>query len=97
MISAPKPEVAEECDRLPLALAMVGSMARAALARGRSDPWEHILHRLHSADLDKIKAEFPDYPYPNLLRAIEVSVESLEKEERGTIWIWQSFPKIQSA
>lgn len=75
-------EVAEECDRLPLALAMVGSMARAALERGRSDPWEHILHRLRSADLDKIKAEFPDYPYPNLLRAIEVSLESLGAEEQ---------------
>jgi WD40 repeat protein len=75
-------EVAKECDCLPLALAMVGSMAKAALARGRTDPWEHILHRLLSADLDKIKAEFPDYPYPNLLRAIEVSVESLEQEEQ---------------
>lgn len=75
-------EVAEECDRLPLALAMVGSMARATLARVRPDPWGHILHRLHSFDLDKIKTDFLDYPYPNLLRAIEVSVEDLEPEEK---------------
>jgi len=86
-------EVAEECDRLPLALAMVGSMARAALERGRSDPWEHILHRLLSADLDKIKAEFPGYPYPNLLRAIEVSLESLEPEEQRRYLDLAVFPE----
>jgi WD40 repeat protein len=99
-------EVVEECDNLPLALAMVGSMAKAAqagaeshshelvklemvgsmakaaLKRGRPDPWEHILHRLRSADLEKISVDFPNYQYPNLMRAIEVSVDSLEPEER---------------
>ena len=75
-------EVAEECDRLPLALAMVGSMAKAALKRGRPDPWEHILHRLRSADLEKINVDFPKYLYPNLMRAIEVSVDSLEPDDR---------------
>ena len=68
-------------------------MAKAALARGRTDPWEHILHRLRSADLDKIKAEFPDYPYPNLLRAIEVSVESLEPEEQRRYLELAVFPE----
>ena len=86
-------EVAEECDHLPLALAMVGSMARAALERGRSDPWEHILHRLRTADLEKIKAEFPDYPYPNLLRAIEVSLDSLEPEEQRRYLNLAIFPE----
>ena len=70
-------------------------MAKAALAKGRSEPWEHILHRLHSADLDKIRAEFPDYPYPNLLRAIEVSVESLETEEKRRYLDLAVFPEIQ--
>ncbi len=86
-------EVAEECDCLPLALAMVGSMGKAALARGRTDPWEHILHRLRSADLEKIKADFPDYHYPNLMRAIEVSVESLEPEEQRRYLDLAFFPK----
>jgi len=86
-------EVAEECDRLPLALAMVGSMSRAALARGQSDPWEHILHRLRSADLDKIKADFPDYLYPNLLRAIEVSLEGLERQEQKRYLDLAVFPE----
>jgi len=86
-------EVAEECDHLPLALAMVGSMARAARERGRSDPWEHILHRLLSADLDKIKAEFPGYPYHNLLRAIEVDLEGLEAEEQRRYMDLAVFPE----
>ena len=87
-------EVAVECDNLPLALAMVGSMAKAALAKGRSEPWEHILHRLRSADLDKIKADFPHYRYyPNLMRAIEVSVESLEPEEQKRYLEMAVFPE----
>jgi len=86
-------EVAEECDRLPLALAMVGSMVHAALDKGRPDPWKHVLKRLQSADLDKIKAEFPDYPYPNLLRAIEVSVENLEPEEKKRYLEMAVFPE----
>ena len=70
-------EVAEECGNLPLALAMVGAMAK-----DKPDRWGNILYRLKSADLEKITAEFPDYPYPNLMRAIEVSMEDLESDQR---------------
>jgi WD40 repeat protein len=71
-------EVAKECNNLPLALAMVGAMAK-----GRPDRWRNILHKLESSNLEKIHAEFPSYPYPNLMRAIEVSVEALNPEEKG--------------
>jgi WD40 repeat protein len=37
---------------------------------------------LRAADLEKIKADFPDYPYPNLFRTIEVSVEQLDATTR---------------
>jgi len=70
-------EVAKECNNLPLALAMVGAMAK-----GRPDRWRNILHKLESSNLEKIHAEFPSYPYPNLMRAIEVSVEALNPEEK---------------
>jgi hypothetical protein len=66
-------EIADECGDLPLAIAMVGAMLR-----GREGRWENVLHKLRSADLDKIARQFPNYPYPNLFRAIEVSVEALE-------------------
>ena len=66
-------EVAKECGNLPLALAMIGSMAR-----GKPAQWDASLHRLRNADLEKIKREFPDYAYPNLMRAIQVSVDALD-------------------
>ena len=68
--------VAKECGNLPLALAMVG-------VRVRGDPqgWENVLHRLRHADLEKIQQQFPDYPYRDLLKAIQVSVDSLETEQ----------------
>ncbi len=68
-------EVAGECGHLPLALAMVGAMVR-----GLEDPWPAVLTRLRAADLDKIRQDFPHYPYPDLLRAIRVSVEDLPPE-----------------
>ncbi len=81
-------EIMEECDRLPLALAMVGAMARY-----RPDRWDNIIHKLRSADLVNIKAEFPDYPYPNLLKAIEVSVNALEPDQQRQYLDLAVFPE----
>ena len=71
-------EVARECGNLPLTLAMVGAMVR-----GHPDRWDNALHKLRTADLEKLKRQFPNYPYPNLLKAIEVSVEALEPVDRA--------------
>jgi hypothetical protein len=70
-------EVAEECGYLPLALAMIGAMVR-----GRPDRWSNALQKLRRADLRAIRRDFPDYAYPDLLRAIEVSLDALEPRER---------------
>ena len=64
--------VVRECGRLPLAVAMIGGMVR-----NRPSPWQRALRRLQKADLSRIKETFPHYPYPDLLRAIQVSVEAL--------------------
>jgi hypothetical protein len=69
--------VAEECGYLPLALAMTGGMIR-----GKPGRWGNVLNKLRNADLEKIQRQFPNYPYPNLLRAVEVSVASLEPQIR---------------
>jgi hypothetical protein len=66
-------EIAKECGYLPLALAMIGAMIRL-----RPTAWKDALVRLRRADLGAIKRSFPGYPYPDLLRAIEVSVDALE-------------------
>jgi len=82
-------QVAKECGNLPLALSMLGAMARE---KGPAR-WDGPLHRLQTADLEKIKQEFPDYPYPNLLRAIQVSVDSLEPYLQARYLDFAVFPE----
>ena len=75
---SPLPPQAEailtECGRLPLALAMVGALLRDK----PPERWDSVLNRLRKADLVRIGQSFPDYPYPNLLVALEASIEALE-------------------
>ena len=80
--------VAQECDNLPLALAMIGAMVR-----DKPDRWGNVLHKLRHADLEKIQQDFPHYPYPNLLKAIEVSVDDLGPEMRRQYLDFAVFPE----
>jgi WD40 repeat protein len=67
-------ELIHECGCLPLAVGMIGAMLR-------NKPitlWRRVLEHLRSADLAKIKAQFPDYPHTDLLRTIQVSVDALD-------------------
>ena len=81
-------EVAKECGNLPLALAIVGSMVR-----NEPNEWENVLYRLKSADLDKIKYDFPDYPHPSLFRAIQVSIDALQQEYKNLYFDLAVFPE----
>ncbi|MBV8274800.1 MAG: TIR domain-containing protein [Verrucomicrobia bacterium] len=83
-------EVAKECGYLPLALAMIGAMIRL-----RPAAWKDALGRLQRADLEAIKRNFPGYPYPDLLRAIEVSVEGLDSADRERYLDLAVFPEDQ--
>jgi WD40 repeat protein len=74
-------EVAKECGNLPLALAMAGAMMQS-----KSASWERVLDRLRSADLAKIRYQFPNYPYPDLFRTIQVSVDTLNDPELQTVY-----------
>jgi hypothetical protein len=85
-------EVARECGYLPLALAMIGAMIRSGPKR---TAWPDALARLKRADLDKIKRNFPGYPYPDLLRAIEVSIEGLDSADRERYLDLAVFPEDQ--
>jgi hypothetical protein len=67
-----------ECGGLPLALATIGAMLRAKPPAY----WKHVGNLLSTADLAKIKAQFPDYPHTDLLRAIQVSVDALDARAR---------------
>ncbi|MFI7691306.1 NB-ARC domain-containing protein [Nonomuraea sp. NPDC049655] len=70
-------EVVRECGNLPLALAMAGAMAE-----GRPERWPGVLRRLRESDLGRIRQNFPHYPHPDLLQAIEAGVLVLEPHAR---------------
>jgi hypothetical protein len=75
------PEEAEailrECNRLPLAVAAIGSMVNG---KGRSR-WQLALKKLQNARLDKIPAKFDRYyGYENLFKVFQVSVEDLPEK-----------------
>jgi WD40 repeat protein len=83
-------EVAKECGYLPLALAMIGAMIRL-----RPTAWKDALNRLRRADLAAIKRSLPGYPYPDLLRAVEVSIDALDKTDRERYLDLAVFPQDQ--
>jgi WD40 repeat protein/uncharacterized caspase-like protein len=69
-------EVARECENLPLALSLCGAMVRDGIS------WNDLVDALHEADLSFIeKRQFQDYPNPNVLKAIKVSVDALAKDD----------------
>jgi WD40 repeat protein len=83
-------EVAKECGYLPLALAMIGAMIRL-----RPTAWKDVLDRLRRSDLAAIKRSLPNYPYPNLLRAVEVSIDALDNVDRERYLDLAVFPQDQ--
>jgi WD40 repeat protein len=89
-LSVEAAEVAKKCGYLPLALAMIGAMIRL-----RPTAWKDVLIRLHRADLGAIKRAFPGYPYPDLLRAIEVSIDALEAVDQERYVDLAMFPEDQ--
>ena len=53
------------------------------MLRGKpSTMWKRVHDLLRNADLEKISAQFPDYPYPSLLAAIQVSIDELDATTR---------------
>jgi WD40 repeat protein len=81
-------EIVRECGSLPLAVAMVG-----AQLRGKPDRWPHVLQKLRNADLDRIRQSFPEYPHTDLLRAIEISMDSLDDDLRRRYLDFAVFPE----
>jgi hypothetical protein len=80
--------VARECGYLPLALAMVG-----AFVRQNPESWARALHRLQTADLEKLRRLFPGYEHPTLLAALEASVEALPQAARARYLDLAVFPE----
>jgi hypothetical protein len=81
------PLIAEQCGNLPLALALCG-----ALLRDNPDRWQNLLYRLKHADLGKIQQRLPNYPYLDVFRALQVSVDALAPNERDRYLELAVFP-----
>jgi len=71
-------EVVYECGHLALALAVVGSLMRGK----QDDHWGNVLSKLCSYNLGELQQQFPNYEHPNVLRALQVSVDELDETSR---------------
>ena len=76
-------KVARECGYLPLALSICGAMAKSGIS------WSHILEALQAADLEFIEAQLPNYPDPNVGKALKVSVDFLSSEAPNAVLRYQ--------
>jgi hypothetical protein len=72
------PNMIKECGYLPLVINMIGGMIKA----GGKNSWKYSLQMLQEADLEEISQKFPDYPYPDLFKAIDVSINALNNNDR---------------
>ncbi|MBN2024092.1 MAG: SIR2 family protein, partial [Pirellulales bacterium] len=84
-------DIVRECGFLPLALAMIGAMIRL-----RPTAWDDALELLRHRDLEEFRTRFPDYPYPDLLRAIAVGVDGLEEEDKRHYLDLAVFPEDEA-
>jgi WD40 repeat protein len=71
-------DIIRECGGLALALSIIGAMLR-----GKPNSfWQCVSKLLRNADLRKIRQQFPNYQHPDLLSAIQISVDDLAPKTR---------------
>ena len=87
-------ELLTQCRGLPLALSLVGSNLSGT--RSEQD-WKDILDGF-TTDLEEIRSMFPtdDYPYDNIIKAINVSFQHLKKCEQEKFLDFAIFPEDTS-
>ena len=87
-------ELLKECKGLPLALSLVGSNLNGTQSE---QDWKDILDGF-TTDLEEIRSKFPAdrYPYKNIIKAINVSFEHLEKCEQEKFLDFALFPEDTS-
>jgi hypothetical protein len=70
---------------------MMGAQANGP-GEQRRDRLQLMLARLREKQLDRFEQHIPEYQYPHLLRAIEVSVEALAAEK--VLGLARAFPGL---
>ncbi len=88
-------ELLNQCGGLPLALSLVGSNL---IGTPSEQDWVDILDDFKNADLEELHSLFPTdvYPYDNLITAIQVSFDHLEKGEQEKFLDFAIFPEDTS-
>jgi hypothetical protein len=71
--------LADECGRLPFALALCGAMQQNGV------PWRDLLDAIQAGDLAFLENRFPGFPYANVLRCLQVSTDALEAVDAHAI------------
>ncbi len=87
VLPAEAQQVIQECGNLPLALALCGAMRRDGAL------WSDLLDALRQADLSFIEKQIPSYPYSTIMRAIKVSVDTLQHDEASRYQELAVFPE----
>ena len=87
-------ELLNQCRGLPLALSLVGSNLNHTQSE---QAWKDILDEF-TTDLEEIRSMFPtdQYPYDNIIKAMNVSFEHLEKREQEKFLDFAIFPEDTS-
>ena len=68
-------DIIQECGHLPFAIALCGAMARDGLSL------DHLLTALRTADLTFIERRLPNYPYLDVQRAMQASIDFLDARD----------------
>ncbi len=63
------------------------------VVNGRADAWSGALHRLKSAELNSVRFPLEHYPYPELVRALQVSIDALDSTSRKRYLTMGVFPE----
>ena len=91
-LSAEANAVVEKCNRIPLALTVLG-----ALVQKNNYSWHDVLDRLDAVDPQRLRGHLPAYKLPDgLLGALQVSIESLPEKEKKAFLDCAVFPENAS-
>jgi WD40 repeat protein len=67
--------VMHECGNLPLTLSVCGAMVRDGIL------WSDVREALEDAELDYLDESLPNYPYPDVFKALGVSLKHLVSQD----------------
>lgn len=85
--------VAQKCGFLPFALALCGALFCDGV------PWPDLLSALQEADIEFIKKQLPNYPYPDVFKSLKVSITHLNYKDSASAQRYKElavFPKNEA-